>query len=70
MSKLKNPSKPIVYAPMLTIDCPCGGDEMVCAGKQTFKGFRKFFCETCHSTTWLSESAFHEADKIKKIMER
>jgi hypothetical protein len=54
----------------LTVECLCGGDEMICAGKVTFKGFRKFFCETCHSTLWVSPAAFEEADKVNKIMER
>ena len=57
-------------APTLTVDCLCGGDEMLCAGQATFKGFRKFFCETCHSTLWLSPTGFTEADKVNKIMER
>lgn len=54
----------------LTVECICGGDEMACTGKATFKGFRKFFCETCHSTLWLSSSGFDAADEVKKIMER
>ena len=54
----------------LTLDCLCGGDEMECKGPPTARGFRKFFCATCHSTTWLSPSAFKQADDGKKIMER
>ena len=54
----------------LTIECICGGDEMIFSTKETPKGFRKFFCETCHSTLWMSPRAFKEADEVKKIMER
>ena len=54
----------------LTLDCLCGGDEMVCSGPATSKGFRKFYCQTCRSTLWLSPSAFETADGEKKIMER
>jgi hypothetical protein len=54
----------------LTVDCLCGGDEMVCSGRETWKGFRKFFCPTCHSTLWASPKGFEEADKVNKIMER
>lgn len=54
----------------LTFDCPCGGDEMLYNGKPTFKKFRKFFCPTCHSTLWLSEAGFNQADESNKIMQR
>jgi len=54
----------------LTVECLCGGDEMLFTTKPTLKGFRKFFCETCHSTLWMSAAAFKEADEVKKIMER
>lgn len=54
----------------LTVDCVCGGDEMVCSYKITPKGFRKFFCSTCHSTLWLSSKGFEEADEVNKIMTR
>ena len=55
---------------VLTVDCLCGGDEMQFTGEPTLKGFHKFFCETCHSTLWLSPSGFRSADGAKKIMER
>ena len=54
----------------LTVECLCEGDEMVCAGRETWKGFRKFFCETCRSTLWLSPKGFKQADETQKIMER
>ena len=53
----------------LTVECFCGGDEMIATSQPTSKGFRKFFCETCHSTLWLSPSGIEGADKVKKIME-
>lgn len=56
--------------PLLTLVCLCDNDEMVAAGKPTAKGFSKFFCETCHSTLWLSSIGFLSADAAHKIMER
>ena len=71
---VKPSKKPHEHSPSsvqaLTVDCLCGGDEMISTSHPTSKGFRKFFCETCHSTLWLSPSGFEEADKVKKIMER
>jgi|CXWL01.1.fsa_nt_gi RNase P subunit RPR2 len=54
----------------LTVECLCGGDEMIFSTNATAKGFRKFFCPTCHSTLWMSPPAFQGADANKKIMER
>lgn len=66
----KNMMQPAANGTELTLDCLCDGDEMVCAGLATSKGFRKFYCSTCRSTLWLSPSAFETADGNKKIMER
>lgn len=68
--KQPEPEQSGIKTQALTVDCLCGGDEMLSTSQPTSKGFRKFFCETCHSTLWLSPAGFCEADKVKKIMER
>lgn len=66
----KKPKVEIPKVETLTVECLCGGDEMIFSTKETPKGFRKFFCPTCHSTLWMSPPAFKGADDNQKIMER
>jgi len=70
MKKTIKKKSETVKAETLTVECLCGGDEMVYSTKETAKGFRKFFCPTCHSTLWMSPPAFKQADTNLKIMER
>lgn len=51
------------------IDCLCQQEHMWASEWVSDKGYRRFYCDRCGSTLWMSERAFTDADAAKKIME-